>query len=308
MQFNAVIDVALGLTFLYLVVSLFVTVINEWISSILKLRARNLRRGLRALIDEPNLRQLFVGSATIRSIQKASGETRWFGLKAIGPSYLPGERFALALLEALADASDKDLASLKAEQFNDLVARLPDSLIKDQLGLFLAEAGQSIEALRASIAQWFDDMMDRASGVFRRWMQLASFLVAFTIAVIVNVDTMHVGRALWSDEALRAELVERAERFATEHDESANAPTVQALNDALRPFPIGWSQERFERVFSGPGAFAGVLIGWLLTAAAASLGAPFWFGTLGKLTTLRGAGNVPPKSGPAAKPGNGGAA
>lgn len=37
-------------------------------------------------------------------------------------------------------------------------------------------------------------------------------------------------------------------------------------------------------------------LGWIITAAALSLGAPFWFDTLGKLASLRKAGPPPPKA------------
>ena len=34
------------------------------------------------------------------------------------------------------------------------------------------------------------------------------------------------------------------------------------------------------------------IVGWLVTIAAVSLGAPFWFDLLGKVANLRGAGRV----------------
>src|SRR6478672_6421671 len=46
------IDVALGLAFLFFLLSLVCSSINEAISAFFKLRARNLERGIRSLLDE----------------------------------------------------------------------------------------------------------------------------------------------------------------------------------------------------------------------------------------------------------------
>ena len=37
-------------------------------------------------------------------------------------------------------------------------------------------------------------------------------------------------------------------------------------------------------------------MGWLMTAFAVTLGAPFWFDLLGKIVALRAAGNPPKKA------------
>jgi hypothetical protein len=56
---------------------------------------------------------------------------------------------------------------------------------------------------------------------------------------------------------------------------------------------IGWTEEEWKDLTSnGPMKIAG----WLLTAIAVSLGAPFWFDLLNKLVSLRATGNRPKKS------------
>ena len=52
-----------------------------------------------------------------------------------------------------------------------------------------------------------------------------------------------------------------------------------------RRFPIGWKE-----LPAGLMEFLKTLLGWLITAAAVSLGAPFWFDLLGKVANLRGSG------------------
>jgi hypothetical protein len=64
--------------------------------------------------------------------------------------------------------------------------------------------------------------------------------------------------------------------------------------------PMGWGGSIPTRHFSEPGKdrsygmlaleFVVMLVGWLVTAVAVTLGAPFWFDTLSKLVKLRGSG------------------
>lgn len=83
--------------------------------------------------------------------------------------------------------------------------------------------------------------------------------------------------------------------------DTATAPAIE-----LSDFRRGWNQFWGCRDFVPNGAldlpeikanfdvipFVGTLIGWTLTAVLVSLGAPFWYGLLGKVTRLRMAGPV----------------
>lgn len=68
---------------------------------------------------------------------------------------------------------------------------------------------------------------------------------------------------------------------------------LQANLDALESFPIGWELDEKNRP-DLPDTFVewlGKMLGWLVTVAAVSLGAPFWFDLLSKVARLRAAGN-----------------
>ena len=130
----------------------------------------------------------------------------------------------------------------------------------------------------------------------------------------------------------RAVISERARIAAGLDGDSRHQNCIDPRNDAqaqefcerLRDLntlkgiglPVGWSPFLMPEVFasdcvnaaaakaqnacwdtSRAGNLALVLVGWLLTAIAASLGAPFWFDLLGKLAKLRAAGTKPPSTG-----------
>ena len=62
-------------------------------------------------------------------------------------------------------------------------------------------------------------------------------------------------------------------------------------------FGIGWDSDRFtsEEIGKLPGYVLPRIPGWLFTAFAVTLGAPFWFDTLTRFSNIRAAG-VKPKS------------
>src|SRR5262249_18497029 len=103
METFVVLDVAIGLAFIYLLLALICTAINEWISTIFRLRAKTLKRAVRRLVDAPSeaqglrarirrtngptLSDRVLTHPLIRSISDYRGM----------PSYIPATRFAAAL-------------------------------------------------------------------------------------------------------------------------------------------------------------------------------------------------------------------
>ena len=286
MDTNAILDVSIGLALMYLLLSLYCTIANEFIASLFKLRALNLRRGLKKILDDGELLKAFDGTAVMKSMKRVSGR--------IGPSYLPPERFTEALLDALktkGGLSESDLAKDLAGALDTLP--IGADLKANLIGLARESAGK-IDEFRDRTAAWFDDMMERGAGVYKRWVQLISFLIGLGLAVGLNADTIAVAKAIWSDTALRGQLVETATEIVDQTGYLEDIASFKAINEELRPFPIGWegglNWSTFVQSFSTQKA-----IGWLLTALAVSLGAPFWFDLLSKFTKLRGSGGVPPK-------------
>jgi hypothetical protein len=235
---------------------------------------------------------------------------------AVGhPSYIPGRSVALALIGSLDPA--KPVPALDDVRF--AVAELPQSAIRDTLEACLIEAGSDLDRFRASVATWFDDSMERLSGAYKRQLKWISMLVGLLVAVVFNADSVGVAATLWQDQALRASMMAVATRMT-----ESSAPTVAsgvpadlriALEKAegdLRGLPIGWKCPRLERAReeraslgerlaaywpcardAAPTLRPTTILGWIMTAVALSLGAPFWFDLLQKFMNVRGAGARP---------------
>ena len=288
---NALLDVTIGLVFLYLLLSLICTILNELVASFLGLRARNLEQGLAKLLESNGdaLKQAFEATGIMTAARRVSGKH--------GPSYLAPENFTAAMIEAGKTAKNlkgpiKDVAELA-----DCVESLPDSAVKSSLSAIVDGAGQEIDKAKEQIGAWFDSMMTRAAGNFNRKMKQVTLIFAVIVTVAFNADSLSVANALWTDSALRDQIADSAAAFVAEVEDVDELADLEVVQAELRPFPIGWDTSgappHSSDWYASRSGVINKIIGWLITALAVSLGAPFWFDLLKKLVALRGAGAAP---------------
>src|SRR5437867_3946405 len=81
---NAALDVAIGLILMYLMLGLLCTVINEFIATKLRLRAKSLASALERLLDNPKLRAEFYKHGLIAGARTAVTTGSQSTLAAIG--------------------------------------------------------------------------------------------------------------------------------------------------------------------------------------------------------------------------------
>lgn len=285
---SVLVEVAIGLTFAYLLVSLIGTVVNELISSLLKLRARELRKGLENILDDQNVKQLFFKSPIFSMAGRASGWT--------GPSYIPSTTFVMTLLDVL-DPKTSAADKRTMETISAAIDKMQESDLKRTLAELVRNSAGDIEAARAAIAAWFDQMMERLGGVYKRNLQTMSFVVAALLCISLNVDSIQMGRTLWFDSSMRQVIADRASSLVRDASNADELADLETVNRDLRPLPIGWDfsspafSSDWNRSFDG---WLVKILGLLLSTFAVSLGAPFWFDLLNKFVRLRGAGAEPP--------------
>jgi hypothetical protein len=281
---STILDVAVAIVFIYLLVSLVVSAINELIAALLKSRAKNLVKGIQALLQDPSqtgwVARLYE-HPLIESLSPPNSK----------PSYIPSRTFALALLDLIAPATidgTRTLADLKTG-----MANLPESLQRT-LTTLLEESQHDVERLKTQIETWFNNGMDRASGWYKRKTQWIQFFLGLCLVIFLNVDSVRIGRTLFAiNSPLRASLVESAKSFVVQPG-GTNRPikdVIEAISTVS--LPIGWSE------FPKPNQLPIIILGWLITAFAVSLGAPFWFDLLNKFVNVRASGKAPeeqPKS------------
>jgi hypothetical protein len=132
--------------------------------------------------------------------------------------------------------------------------------------------------------------MDRVSGWYKRWAQAVTCVVAIAVTVIFNVSAVKVAETLANEPTVRSAIAAQAQGAAEdgEVDSTAAGKSAEYAVNELEALeiPILWNE-------STDDVDVEHLLGWLITIAAISLGAPFWFDALGRLARLRTTGKKP---------------
>src|SRR6266851_4580421 len=201
-MFNStILDVAIGLAFVFLMVSLATSALSEAISGILKWRSATLLRGIKELLNDPQLTGLagqLYQHALINPRNPGTGVTvdlsdpalarlwhmvrptssRPADLSDHAPSYIDPKHFANALIDILgAPMLSGDVAAINGA-IDSAVPPGANPQINGLLKGIAQRTGGSLTAMKEEIAAWFDNGMDRVSGVYKRWSQLMNFVIA----------------------------------------------------------------------------------------------------------------------------------
>ena len=279
-MFNStILDVAIGVIFGFLAVSLVTSTIVEAANSLLQTRSTSLLGGIKDLVNDPQFNGLAKALYEHAMINPRGSKNEPLSNK---PAYIDKAQFASALLDitglsATAAANPPGPAAL-AEFQKALQVNLQDPQIKQMMDGIVQRTGGDIERVRCELAAWFDNAMDRIGGAFKRRTQLASFFIALLVAVAFNIDTLHLARIVWEQpDVMKTWQV------------PATLPDAQSALDQI--LPLGWQAGHFLDLpmASIPQSVAG----WLLTAFATLFGAPFWFDVLQSFVRLKGSGPSP---------------
>lgn len=330
---SVVLDVAIGLIFVYLLVSLVVTALTEMLSGLLKWRSKNLWAGIRNLLDTGQDREWVDRLYSHPLIQGLSEPGREDKTAPKGdrpprsaPSYIPSRTFAVTLLEILKEPGQTQ------EPLQDTIAKLQNEKLRGTLLALLGESRGNVEELKKNVEIWFNNSMERVSGWYKRRTQLWNLTIAMFTVLLVNADTLVIVQALADNEAMRTALVAQAQAYAeaNQAQDQTAAPSgdssvpatgassdenVAALQSQTEEFqrllkqieglnlPIGWDPNAAEDdpYYRGiPSSMSRLgetvafhLLGWIVSIFAVSLGAPFWFDMLNRVISIRSAGRAP---------------
>jgi hypothetical protein len=236
---STILEVAIGVLFVYLLLSLLCSALGELIESFVRFRARDLKKGIKNLLHRQDLVKDFFNHPLIKPL----GEN---------PSYIPARTFSLALwnLAATEAAAGKHGAAgltQNMDAIRGLIASLDDGkykAIKISLLILIDQAGNDIGKARANIEEWYNDAMDRVSGSYKRRMQWMLVGIGLLAAASLNIDTINLARVFWYNETLRGSVAAAAENYFRAEPTPTPVPTAVAqgsqgaLAAASKPAPV----------------------------------------------------------------------
>lgn len=179
------------------------------------------------------------------------------------------------------------------EFLNETLKIDPDT--KYQLKNLWNEAADDVDKFKWLISNWYEEQMDRIAGWYKRKITYLTFVVGFIIAVLFNVDTIHIVKDLSTNETMRTLLVNSAQEFIANNPGGINDSTKieqKEYIDAVKKEMDSYNSILSE---SNEDNYPAIL-GWLITAFAISLGAPFWFDMLNKVMKVRPSVQIPSNS------------
>jgi hypothetical protein len=186
MDLGAVVEVAIGLIFMWITLSLATIQIQEWISTILDKRARDMESSLHEMLANPNLKSQFYDHPVIRGLtankrKSPSTVPAWFYRYPIVrgftrekrklPSYIPPQSFALAIFDITMTAGTESSLIQQGilkirddfQKANESTKNMPkDRAVIDALNI-LADIARSAAATEAgtSITNYTKEVLTR---------------------------------------------------------------------------------------------------------------------------------------------------
>jgi hypothetical protein len=218
-----ILDLVVGMIFIYFLLSIICSSAVEIILSANKIRAKVLEKWLCRIFSKEvtidgkttSLGTAIMDHCTTTALSKTGRST----------SYMDAKNFTSALLEKITYDPSKPL-NIPAK-IQDLVESIQksDLLPLELKRVFLMYANEAMETFnavkekvtsevdlfRGKIENWFDTSMQRVSGSFKsRYMRPWTFFVAALAAILLNADSMSIAKYLYSNPDARVKLASQA--------------------------------------------------------------------------------------------------
>ena len=308
MDLTVILQVAIGIMFVWIMLAVITSQIQEWVSSILAWRASMLEDTIAQMLGDPNLKDKIYKHPLIKGLYTNKGNRK--------PGGIPEDKFSLILFEEVMnsgltigkvktdfDKLKKNVEALKASDGNDGLKEFATSLDTLLLGIQdrANDATHAITEARVRVEGWFNNSMERLKGAYRRRVQIVAIIVGISVSAILNVDTASIATTLWQDPVVRQAVAAQASQLQEPAAQPGQQPpSVEEIKNNVNELnalslPIGWSFKTADkdpktaddpRDFpSSVGGWVAKIVGILLSGMAAAQGAPYWFDLMRKLVT-----------------------
>jgi hypothetical protein len=303
----SILSTVIGIVFVMLLFSLLASTIMELIAGYLSLRGQQLIMAIRSMIGSETSSD-FIQHPFFQQLAAGSRErTKINGKKRALPSYINASTFSAILMDIMDIDSNTDL---KAK-----IDSLPDNPSKKLAQFLYKQTNGELIELKKKVEEWFNEVMDRASGAYKRNSQRWLVGIGLALAVVFNADVITIYHNLSINSSLSNLIADQATVFVN-NQQAPTAPNLEnpdmseakakigvLVNENIAaiesPLGLGWESVDWQKVDLRWWLVKAV--GWLTTALGVSLGATFWFEALKKLVSLRAAG-PPPVTSPTGTP------
>ncbi|MEP6763074.1 MAG: hypothetical protein ABJB66_02125 [Gemmatimonadaceae bacterium] len=298
---SVILDTAVGLVLIYLLLSLVSATIREWFAGVLKIRGKTLALGMHELLGDEQLMKDLYEHPLIMGLYRGNSFAEAQKRRTL-PSYIPARTFSSALLDMIVRGRDAksglqagpESRVVTVENVRAQITHIQNVRVQRAVLSAIDSAQGDLAVAQNNIEHWFDSTMDRVSGWYKQRTQVWIFVIGFGLVVLADADSLSIARRLYSDPAQREAAVGFATSINKTPGDTINMKQATAKLDSLGLPLVGWNAVPLKGIWPSWEEFKEILLharnalfGWIITALAISLGAPFWFDTLNKIMVVR---------------------
>ncbi len=257
---SSILEVVIGLVFIYLLYSLLATTVKEGIATMLGLRARMLKKALGRMLDDgfnkpmtiltmlkgiviciaKGFESLFFFIFSINGKEQKTDKLvdKFYnqpGIKYLGenvlykkPSYISPQAFSKGVVDTLKEmGTDKTVDGTDYALITAGIEKISNANeTKKFIGSLLKDSGNDLVKFKILLETWFNETMDRTTGWYKRQAQGIIFVIGLILAVSFNVDTLLIVKKLSKDKEARKSLVDMAAGYSNSHKDIVRETAV----------------------------------------------------------------------------------
>lgn len=243
-----ILEIVIGLIFIYLLLSLLTTTVQELVASLISLRGKMLLKAILKLLEVENLageseaeRKAMIEKYKTKILnskvyKKYSSKFLWIEQL---PSYLSAEQVTGLIEDLLAEEArsvpadsvqergldapaPKSSSMLDAMQQSDLKKNLSiltgNAPVENTMGLRSLDGNPEpeesvVEKAKAGFKVHYDEIMDRCTDWYKRSIHISLIVIGLVLAVAFDADTFKIFNSLTDNPDERQELMQLAESF-----------------------------------------------------------------------------------------------
>jgi hypothetical protein len=300
MSFSQVLEVVIGLIFIYYVLGSIVSTITQWINEALETRGKSLERHLKKIVGDNHVGD-FIKLPQMQALRPIRYK-KWYSFisSATEPKMLekiPVTTLVDSYFDFVGLTASKEITG---DGLKELISAFPDSEGKRAIAKWVGQGVTDLEELRKRTTAYFTGTMEQAASTFRSNARSFVIMLSILLTFFLGTDSIQLAQTLWTNAGVRAAVVAQAQMEVQRQAEDGGVVSEERIDDLIQQLidldivKIGWWQTDLPPTGANFNLEVWVrfsvlkLIGLSLTVLAVSQGSSFWYDLLKKVVSKGG--------------------
>lgn len=263
MSLGNLLQTIITIVFIYLILALISSEIQENIAAVFELRAKRLKDSIQQMLGDTDgtLIKMLYDHPNIVALNQSAYS--WFSLftkarNSVGPSYISDPDLIAKTIVSIIKNSDQ-LVTSSAQPASSITPSPPLLNLKDfknneTLKVLANYSNNDWEQFEKNLRQQYEEVQERSSGVYKRNAKGLSFAIGFLVAFIANANAFNIVENLSKNsQDYRSKLVEKLEeespRIFPKGDSAQRVLTpeqrgiISTIVNEVGILPLGWDYD-----------------------------------------------------------------